>query len=118
MIKKIHSLSHSSFSSHLSFSSPSLSPSLSLPLSPSPFLSLSLALPPLSLPLSSLSPSFLLFKLVDMFADAEPEGVGTSLISTPSLDKVMWEYKWEDSEDAVVHGPYNSSQMLEWVNEG
>lgn len=31
---------------------------------------------------------------------------------------VMWEYKWKDEEDAELHGPYDSSKMQEWVEEG
>ena len=33
-------------------------------------------------------------------------------------DAVKWEYKWEDSEDAEIHGPYTSTQMSEWKEEG
>ena len=36
----------------------------------------------------------------------------------PSLNEVMWEYKWNDSDDGKLHGPFNSSQMLQWVEEG
>jgi CD2 antigen cytoplasmic tail-binding protein 2 len=31
--------------------------------------------------------------------------------------QVMWEYKWENTDDAELHGPFTSSQMLEWTNE-
>ena len=33
----------------------------------------------------------------------------------PEMDSVMWEYKWENKEDAAVHGPFSSTQMSEWV---
>ena len=29
-------------------------------------------------------------------------------------NEVKWEYKWEDKDDAEVHGPYSSQQMMEW----
>lgn len=29
----------------------------------------------------------------------------------------MWEFKWEDKEDAKVYGPFPTSQMLQWVND-
>ncbi|XP_045172749.2 CD2 antigen cytoplasmic tail-binding protein 2 homolog [Mercenaria mercenaria] len=33
-------------------------------------------------------------------------------------DEVMWEYKWEDKDDAEIHGPYSSSEMLKWSEDG
>ena len=30
----------------------------------------------------------------------------------------MWEYKWEDTEAAEVHGPFTSAEMLGWTNDG
>ncbi len=27
---------------------------------------------------------------------------------------MKWEYKWEDTDSAEVHGPYTSQEMLEW----
>lgn len=58
-----------------------------------------------------------------MFADAEvsEEGAGSEGGGgghAPSLDEVMWEYKWENSAEDKVHGPFTSTQMLQWVNEG
>ena len=59
---------------------------------------------------------------VDMFADAEPssEGVGSTGDHAPSSleTEVMWEYKWKNEEGDKVHGPFTSTQMLQWVNEG
>jgi len=58
---------------------------------------------------------------VDMFADAEPEaagGAGPPGDPPPAVDEVMWEYKWENKEEAKLHGPFSSTQMLQWVNEG
>ena len=33
----------------------------------------------------------------------------------PAMDAVMWEYKWENTEEAEIHGPFTSTQMSEWV---
>ncbi|OWF45363.1 CD2 antigen cytoplasmic tail-binding protein 2-like [Mizuhopecten yessoensis] len=37
----------------------------------------------------------------------------------PATDptEVMWEYKWEEVEDAEMHGPFTSTQMLQWTEE-
>ena len=32
----------------------------------------------------------------------------------PSQTQVMWEYKWNNTEDAETYGPYSSDQMDEW----
>ena len=29
-------------------------------------------------------------------------------------NQVKWEYKWEDKDDAEIHGPYTSQEMYEW----
>ncbi|TEA38810.1 hypothetical protein DBR06_SOUSAS610181 [Sousa chinensis] len=42
--------------------------------------------------------------------DAESPGDG--------LADVMWEYKWENTGDAELYGPFSSTQMQTWVNEG
>ncbi len=59
---------------------------------------------------------------VDMFDDAVPEGAGSAVGGhAPSsvLDEVMWEYKWSNKEEGEeLHGPFSSSQMMQWVNEG
>ena len=34
------------------------------------------------------------------------------------VDEVMWEYKWTDKDDEELHGPFNSSQMLAWSEDG
>ncbi|XP_028418105.1 CD2 antigen cytoplasmic tail-binding protein 2-like [Dendronephthya gigantea] len=37
----------------------------------------------------------------------------------PSIeDDTTWVYKWENKEDAETFGPFGSSQMLDWVNQG
>ena len=35
-----------------------------------------------------------------------------------SSDEVKWEYKWENKDDAELHGPFTSSQMLDWQEAG
>lgn len=42
----------------------------------------------------------------------EAESPGAGLLD------VMWEYKWENTGDAELYGPFTSSQMQTWVNEG
>lgn len=37
--------------------------------------------------------------------------------SDDKSDEVMWLYKWENTDDAEIHGPYSSSQMLQWTEE-
>ena len=34
------------------------------------------------------------------------------------LAEVLWEYKWEDTPEAELHGPYNSTDMMNWADEG
>ncbi|CAM5117420.1 unnamed protein product [Eretmochelys imbricata] len=34
------------------------------------------------------------------------------------LAEVMWEYKWENTNGAELYGPFSSTQMQEWVNQG
>jgi hypothetical protein len=33
-------------------------------------------------------------------------------------DAVMWEFKWEDAEEAPKYGPHTSAEMLKWVEDG
>ena len=54
---------------------------------------------------------------VDMFSE-EPAPAESSSTDRLALNDVMWEYKWENKEEAEVHGPFTSQQMLEWVNDG
>jgi len=49
--------------------------------------------------------------------NAGTEPVTASSSSTTSLS-VMWEYKWEDTEGAEVHGPFTSAEMLAWTIDG
>jgi len=59
-----------------------------------------------------------LLEPVDMFSDAPAAPSEAPKTGTPHLNDVMWEYKWENKEEAELHGPFSSQQMLEWVNEG
>lgn len=75
------------------------------------------------------SPSF------DMFADEvdpakvqepssteqdaeEKESTSSGAATAEGEDEMMWEFKWEDTEDAPIYGLHTSSQMLQWVQEG
>ena len=58
---------------------------------------------------------------VDIFSDepapttsSSSEAAATSSAGL-STDTVMWEYKWENTDEAKVHGPFTSAQMAEWV---
>ena len=42
----------------------------------------------------------------------EAESTGDGLMD------VMWEYKWENTGDAELYGPFTSAQMQTWVSEG
>lgn len=33
-------------------------------------------------------------------------------------DEVKWEFRWEDKEDAEIHGPHSSEEMLKWQESG
>ena len=58
---------------------------------------------------------------VDMFSDAPPSSSSSSSSVPPpgsgggGVDCVMWEYKWENAEEAKIHGPFTSTQMSEWA---
>ena len=62
---------------------------------------------------------------VDMFADMEEPStsassstVGGASSASSKLDEVSWEYKWENKDEAEVHGPFTSKQMAEWAEGG
>ena len=58
---------------------------------------------------------------VDMFADAEDDrSTSTAGLSgsAPPRDEVTWEYRWDNSEEAELHGPFTSTQMQEWAETG
>lgn len=35
-----------------------------------------------------------------------------------STEKVTWEIRWEDKENAEVHGPFPNEKMLQWQDSG
>ncbi|KAK1877329.1 CD2 antigen cytoplasmic tail-binding protein 2 [Dissostichus eleginoides] len=58
---------------------------------------------------------------LDMFADKFDEkntGKSDEEEDNSVSDGVMWEYKWENTDDSEVFGPFNSQQMQGWVDEG
>ncbi|XP_071988169.1 CD2 antigen cytoplasmic tail-binding protein 2 [Engystomops pustulosus] len=55
---------------------------------------------------------------LDMFAEeVEEEKLGTKEVPQ-ATDEVMWEYKWENKEGAELYGPFTSTQMQGWVDDG
>lgn len=50
---------------------------------------------------------------VDMFAEEKPQTSAHS--DHHAVNSVMWEYKWDNTEEAEIHGPFTSAQMAEWV---
>jgi len=34
-----------------------------------------------------------------------------------SSEEVLWQYKWENKEDAELFGPFTSTQMFEWTRD-
>lgn len=61
----------------------------------------------------------------DMFGDDfdevvdsdKPKPSENSSDNAEADTEVMWEFKWESSDDAKVYGPYPTSQMLQWVQD-
>ncbi|KAK8736789.1 hypothetical protein OTU49_004646 [Cherax quadricarinatus] len=35
-----------------------------------------------------------------------------------SVAKISWELRWEDKEDAQIHGPFSNEKMLKWQESG
>ncbi|EEC13150.1 conserved hypothetical protein [Ixodes scapularis] len=78
-------------------------------------------------PAAAESPSFDMFaEEVDPAKVQEPssakeekkESTSTGAATAEGEDELMWEFKWEDAEDAPIYGLHTSSQMLQWVQEG
>eukprot|EP00079_Xenopus_tropicalis_P030001 XP_012825722.1 PREDICTED: CD2 antigen cytoplasmic tail-binding protein 2 isoform X1 [Xenopus tropicalis] len=55
---------------------------------------------------------------LDMFADEVEEKTLEKKAESQSSDAVMWEYKWENKDGAELYGPFSSTQMQEWVDQG
>ena len=53
-----------------------------------------------------------------MFADAETSTSTKKSAAVAVSNEVMWEYKWKNEETAELHGPFTSTQMSEWVEQG
>ncbi|XP_062264722.1 CD2 antigen cytoplasmic tail-binding protein 2 [Platichthys flesus] len=60
---------------------------------------------------------------LDMFADKFDEshdsksGHKEEEENRTVTGEVMWEYKWENTDDSEVYGPFTSQQMQDWVDE-
>ncbi|OQV16184.1 putative CD2 antigen cytoplasmic tail-binding protein 2 [Hypsibius exemplaris] len=61
---------------------------------------------------------------VDAEADIFGEDFDAKKVSQPKADEeedsanqTLWEYKWENTETADIHGPYSSEQMIDWVQQ-
>lgn len=62
----------------------------------------------------------------DMFAEdvddskiaEETEKDSANSEEEPKSNEVMWEFKWENTEDAPIYGQHSSSEMLQWVRDG
>ena len=39
-------------------------------------------------------------------------------MAPPLEDEVKWEYRWDNKEDTEIYGPFSSTQMSEWVENG
>ncbi len=53
-----------------------------------------------------------------MFSEIQPPKVGVASTSVGGAsDDVKWEYKWTN-EDEKIHGPFTSTEMAEWQEQG
>jgi CD2 antigen cytoplasmic tail-binding protein 2 len=43
------------------------------------------------------------------------EGEGQAKEDEVKPETVQWEFKWKQEEDAEIHGPHSTSEMLDWV---
>ncbi|OCT64549.1 hypothetical protein XELAEV_18045648mg [Xenopus laevis] len=55
---------------------------------------------------------------LDMFADEVEEQTLEKAADSQLSDEVMWEYKWENKDGVELYGPFSSTQMQEWVDQG
>lgn len=64
---------------------------------------------------------------MDIFADEDEDPSKrastscqvTSTTQQPVDDSVVrWEFKWEDKNDAAIHGPFSNDQMIKWNSDG
>jgi len=43
---------------------------------------------------------------------------GTGKDANDTEEECRWEFKWENKDDAAIHGPHTSAEMDAWVEEG
>lgn len=55
-------------------------------------------------------------KALTLFSTDEPEAKRAKTEEVSS-DVIQWEYKWENKEEAQVHGPYSSEEMQNDVDK-
>ena len=48
----------------------------------------------------------------------ENESSDNTKTESANDDEVYWQYKWENTKSATVYGPYSSSYMLDWNEQG
>lgn len=48
----------------------------------------------------------------------ETENSDNAKAETANEDEVYWQYKWENTKNATVYGPYSSTYMLIWNEQG
>lgn len=54
----------------------------------------------------------------DMFSDTFDASKPTEKDSEEKgSDEVLWEYRWKDSDEEEIHGPFPTSKMVEWQND-
>ncbi|KAM9305067.1 CD2 antigen cytoplasmic tail-binding protein 2 [Gastrophryne carolinensis] len=55
---------------------------------------------------------------LDMFADEVEEKQLEAKEGARKVDEVLWEYRWENKDGAELYGPFSSTQMQDWVDQG
>ena len=62
---------------------------------------------------------------LDKFGHALDSGQDLSNVVTSSKtdsksasDEVQWEFKWENTDNAALYGPYGTQQMADWKEQG
>lgn len=56
---------------------------------------------------------------VDIFGSDDPRPVVPKPVPQENIsDDISWYFKWTNEENAEVHGPYSSQQMLQWQEDG
>ena len=62
---------------------------------------------------------------LDRFGQALDSGQDLSAVESSSKidskstsDEVQWEFKWENTTDAALYGPFATQQMSDWKDEG